>query len=657
MKKILERLNIKDEELFILFILAFLINLIYFIWRVAFTIDYSASIPELIWPFTLLTAETYSFLVFVMFAFATINNRKIDTHLKPKDINYFPSVDIFICTYNESKDILHDTVLGSRNVNYRDQKDKKVCLLEKILRCKSINYENKDDEKACIRDAILSCKNIRYKNKKVYLLDDGNREEMKYLAEETGINYISRESNKGFKAGNINNAIKQTDGEFIVIFDADHVPVSTFLLEVVDFLKDENVALVQTPQYFLNPDPFQKNLKLIDKLTNEQELFFRVLQPGLEQWNSVICSGTNFIIRRSALLDVGCFPEESVTEDMDLGMRLFGKGYFIKYYNKPLAAGLAPETFQEYVNQRLRWCTGNLQSLIFNWKKSFKHLSPIQKTLCISGISYYFFGFPRIIFLLSPMLYLLFGIKPLFAYLPEVGAFIIACYTIKIHYFNKIAKKYRNFVFTDIYETSIAFYLSLTVIKTFINPHNIKFKITSKGIQQSQTNPMLFLPHLIFLAGAAAAFIVPIYQLYKHIFSLDALILNMLFNFYNMILLIYSVRAALEKPEQRKEQRIKVDLKASLENTQQRKIDIEVINLSKKGALLFSRRDKSDEFESILNNENNLLLPNTSKVGIEVVKNYKSGKGRYYNVKFNIDSKEKEDEILKVAYKNSINWT
>ncbi len=132
-----------------------------------------------------------------------------------------------------------------------------------------------------LRDTIIGCKNIRYKkaNKKIYLLDDGNRSNIKQLAKDFGINYIARDNNIGFKAGNINNAIKKTDSEFIVIFDADHIPVSTFLIELIDNFKDEKIALVQTPQYFLNPDPFQKNLNLTKQLTNEQDLFFRLYNP------------------------------------------------------------------------------------------------------------------------------------------------------------------------------------------------------------------------------------------------------------------------------------------------------------------------------------------------------------------------------------------
>lgn len=611
MKIISKLLNIRT--CFFLY-LSFALGFSYLLWRLFFTIDYSNGLIYLIWPFLLLAAETYSFIVFTSFSFASMSASEKDLSTPIKDINYFPTVDIFICTYNENENILRDTIIG--------------------------------------------CKNIRYKkaNKKIYLLDDGNRSNIKQLAKDFGINYIARDNNIGFKAGNINNAIKKTDSEFIVIFDADHIPVSTFLIELIDNFKDEKIALVQTPQYFLNPDPFQKNLNLTKQLTNEQDLFFRVIQPGLSHWNSTICSGTNFVIRRKPLEKLGGLPENTITEDMDLGMRLESLGLIVKYVNKPLAAGLAPETFKDYLNQRMRWCAGTLQIFLFNRKNIFKKLNFHQKCFYLSGILYYLLGFPRIIFLLSPMLYLLFDIRPLSAPLYQVASFILLCLTVKISLFIRVAKKYRNILFTDIYETAIAFYLSLVVIKTFINPHNIKFTITSKDVGALHTNYKLFLPQLIFLIIAIVSFIIPVYGLYKHIHRFDALILNLLLNLYNIVLLIFAVNVALEKKEKRKERRVSVKLQANLENHKENKMNVDVVNLSKQGALLFSRRDRSDELAAILKDENSLVLPNNEKIDLKVIRTYKKGAGRYYNVKFNLDSKEKEDKVLKLAFKNSKNW-
>lgn len=609
MKKMLARLNIKDREMFTIFAVSFLLGLSYLVWRAFFTINYS---ENLIWPLTLLYAEAYSFTVFAIFAFASINIRKNLPPQRLKDINYFPSVDIFICTYNESENILRDTITG--------------------------------------------CKNIRYKNKKIYLLDDGNRPTIKNLADELGINYIKRDTNEGFKAGNINNALKYTDSELIAVFDADHVPVSTFLLELVDYFKDHNTGIVQTPQHFMNPDPFQKNLVIGKPVANEQDLFFRVIQPGLARWNSAICAGTNFIIRREPLLKVGGLPHNTVTEDMDLGLRLRHLGLMVRYHNKPLAVGLAPETFKDYLSQRLRWAAGTIQIFLFNRGVFFKDLTVAQKTFYLSGLIYYFFGFPRLIFIMCPILYLLFDIKPMAANLIEVGIFLLVCYLSKVYFFRKVAKQYRNFIFTDVYETAVCFYLNIAVIKTLINPRNIKFSITNKGVDDTKTDLMMFLPQSILLCFAIASLIVPIYNLYQHIYSISALVVNLVLDLLNIVVLTFSIKVALEKKDLRTERRIPTRVEAEFEDAKKNKVKVETINLSKRGVLMFCKRDKSNELEAIIGDSNTLTLPEVGKLNLSLVRTHEEKNGKYYHFKFDSVSKNNEKKLTNLAFRNSNCW-
>lgn len=612
MRRIFSYLNINDKEMFAIFIVSVLLGLSYLIWRMTFTIDYSIGFKNLIWPFMLLSAEIYSFVVFAIFAFASINIRKIRHKDRVKDINYFPSVDIFICTYNESENILRDTIQG--------------------------------------------CKNIDYVNKKIYLLDDGHRPHIEELAKDVGINYIKRETNEGFKAGNINNAVKYTNGELIAVFDADHVPVSTFLLELVDYFKSKNVALVQTPQHFMNPDPFQKNLTWGRSQANEQDLFFRVIQPGLATWGAAICAGTNFLVRRAPLEKVGGLPHNTVTEDMDLGLRMRSLGMVIRYHNKPLAVGLAPETFKDYLSQRLRWAAGTIQIFLFNRGIFFKKLTGPQKTFYLSGLLYYFFGFPRLIFLMSPILYLLFDIKPLSASIYQVFVFLLACYISKVFFFRKVAKEYRSFIFTDIYETAVCFYLSIGVIKTLLNPRKIKFSITNKGVDATKTDFMMFLPQAVLLSFAIASFIVPTYYLYRHIYSLEALLVNLLLNLFNSIVLFVSIRVAFEKENLRKERRIPIKVEATLIGVNKQKTEVDVLNLSKKGVLLFSQRDKSEIFNEIIGEENSLVLPEVDKIKLKLVNSHKKDDGTYYHCKFDKIPSSKEEQVMKLAFANSNNW-
>ncbi len=247
------------------------------------------------------------------------------------------------------------------------------------------------------------------------------------------------------------------------------------------------------------------------------------------------------------------------------------------------------------------------------------------------------------------------GHKAIICTLFTVGVFLIACYVSKIYFFRKVASHYRNFVFTDIYETAVCFYLNIAVIKTLINPHNIKFSITNKGVDASKTDYKMFLPQAVLLCFTIASFIVPIRNLYYHIFTIDALLVNLFFNLFNTIVLIFAIKVTLEKPDLRKERRIPMHTKATLEAENKTTIETKVLDISREGALLHatlkeSKLLKPQPQEAILN------MPEIDATPLKIVNSYRTKKGRYYNCKFQIKSKTNEDKILKLAFKNSNTW-
>ena len=90
-----------------------------------------------------------------------------------------------------------------------------------------------------------------------------------------GVEYIARTSHEHAKAGNINNALKYATGEFVSIFDCDHVPTRSFLQMTMGwFLKEKALAMMQTPHHFFSPDPFERNLGRFRKTPNEGTLFY-----------------------------------------------------------------------------------------------------------------------------------------------------------------------------------------------------------------------------------------------------------------------------------------------------------------------------------------------------------------------------------------------
>jgi cellulose synthase (UDP-forming) len=354
---------------------------------------------------------------------------------------FVPSVDVFVPTYSEPVEMLRRTIIG--------------------------------------------CQAITYPQKRIYLLDDQRRSAMRVLAEELGCEYLDRPDNSHAKAGNLNHAIPLSQGEFIACFDADFVPCSNFLERTVGFFRDESVAMVQTPQNFFNEDAITKNLGLEHALEDEQRLFFRTLQPGRDSMNAVVCHGSCFIARRSALEEIGGVPTETITEDWATSIKLQAAGYRILYLNEPLSAGMSADKCGEFVQQRARWAQGTLQAMFastnplkvngLNWK---------QRVLHFSSIIYYLGSLSTLFNLIAPVLFLFFGTHLLRMTLPEMVLyrfpFAIGFYLL----YAWLTRGTRSPLWTELYEAFLAPSMGLTVLRTLFKPFGAGFRVTDKSIRQ-----------------------------------------------------------------------------------------------------------------------------------------------------------------------------
>ena len=245
-----------------------------------------------------------------------------------------------------------------------------------------------------------------------WILDDGDRDEIKSLASSMGCEYLSRKDNTHAKAGNLNNALQHTHGDFILILDADHIPQPWFLEHTLGYFHDSQVALVQTPQDYYTTDTLQFR-STQRKLWHDQTLFYQIGQAGRDFWNATSFCGTNAVLRRSALESIGGIAHETVTEDMHTSIRLQKKGYRTIYHPESLAFGIAATDFVEFLQQRLRWGHGNVQVLREENLPFCKNLTWPQK-LCYTslGVSY-FEGWTRLALYLTPAIVLFTGIAPL----------------------------------------------------------------------------------------------------------------------------------------------------------------------------------------------------------------------------------------------------
>ena len=351
---------------------------------------------------------------------------------------FVPTVDILIPTYNEPEFILRRTVIG--------------------------------------------CQAIAYPHKHVYLLDDTRRPEVRALAEELGCEYITRSDNHHAKAGNLNHALTRTHGELIVVFDADFIPTHNFLTRTVGFFQDPQVALVQTPQSYYNADPVARNLGLENVLTPEEEVFYRQIQPIRDAAGSVICSGTSFVVRRTALEAAGGFVTDSLSEDYFTGIRLAAQGYELVYLDEKLSAGLAADNMTDYATQRLRWARGTLQAFFIDANPLTIHgLKPWQRLAHFEGLLHWFTSISRVGFLLFPLLYSFMGVIPMRATPSELMYFFLPYYVVQFSVFAWLNYRSQSALFADIYALVLAFPLALTTTQAMFMPFSKGFKVTPKG--------------------------------------------------------------------------------------------------------------------------------------------------------------------------------
>jgi cellulose synthase (UDP-forming) len=381
-------------------------------------------------------AELYGF--FGLLHHYSIATRSLERTSPPVDAGSCPSVDIMIASYNETADILTRTIVG--------------------------------------------CQAIEYPNKTIHLLDDGRRPEIARLCRQLGVNYIARTNNAGAKAGNLNHALAHTSGEFIVTFDADHVPVSSFLAETLGHFRDDGVALVQTPQHFYNPDIFQNCLRSQEYVANEQAMFFRIVQPGRDVDNASFYCGSGAVLRRAALDDIGGFPMTTITEDMHASLLLHSRGWKTVYVNKNLSAGLAPESFEAYLTQRLRWSHGTMQVMLLRRGLFLPGLTAKQRIHYFATLWYWLYGLPRVIYLACPLVFLLFGVKPLVVGdISELFAYYVPHLLVSMVAFQLVSGGTRRMFWSDIYESCVAVPLASAALMFPWSGRRVHFAVTPKG--------------------------------------------------------------------------------------------------------------------------------------------------------------------------------
>ncbi|MDP1624917.1 MAG: glycosyltransferase [bacterium] len=349
-----------------------------------------------------------------------------------------------------------------------------------------------------VEETALAAKAMDYPNHRVFLLNDGyvakkdNWKDMEDMAVRIGVGCITRQTPGGAKAGNINNAMGVTDAPYIVIFDADHVPHDDFLARTMGYFVDERLAYVQTPQYYKNA--YENAITL--SAWEQQELFFGPICRGKNRFNSATMCGTNMVIRRQALDEVGGMCTESIAEDFVTGLFIHEKGWRSLYVPEVLAEGLAPEDFLSYTKQQFRWARGALD-VIFRYNLLFRRgLSFIQKIQYMSSVSFFLSGVIVLMNAALPILFLFFGITPV-----RIDTMLLAIVFIP-YIFTTIgllsSTSNHRFSFRAVSFSMSSFWIHIQALWSALTGRKVTFSVTSKvGVQGNYVH--LAAPHLIYI--------------------------------------------------------------------------------------------------------------------------------------------------------------
>jgi cellulose synthase (UDP-forming) len=234
----------------LLVVLTVVLGVNYVAWRWLESLNWSAwwiAVP-------LVLAETYSLIDVTLFGLTMWRLKERTPPPAPPGM----TVDVFITTYNEPLEMVLETARAAQAIRYPHN---------------------------------------------TWILDDGARAELREQARREGIGYLTRSADwadrpRHAKAGNLNNALMMTQGEFLLILDADQVPKPEILDRTLGYFNNRKVALVQTPQWFVNvPES--------DPLGSQAPLFYGPLQQGKDGWNAAFFCGSNAILRREALMQLG----------------------------------------------------------------------------------------------------------------------------------------------------------------------------------------------------------------------------------------------------------------------------------------------------------------------------------------------------------------
>ena len=527
-----------------IFILATVSSIIYLLWRAFFTLPLHNGAVSLVFGILLLGSEIAAALGTYELYWRKSHLNRMDIKRPKIPLDWYPDVDVLIATHNESVELLYKTVNAITFLDYPDKR--KV---------------------------------------HVYLSDDGNRPEVAELAARLKVGYIGLANNKQAKSGNYNNALKHTSSPLVATFDADMIVRRNFLMETVPYFylprvkrledgtwvpREESeidprykIGFIQTPQSFYNPDLFQFNLYAEHNIPNEQDFFSREINVMRNSSNAVAYTGSNTVLSRAALEEIGGFPTDTITEDFETGIRIQSKGYTAYSTTEPLASGLAPTSIKSMVTQRVRWARGVIQSIRNTKLLTNKGLTVDARISYMVSYSYWWSFARRLVFTFAPIMFALFNQQVVITTFWQIMAIWAPSYIFYSLAMRSLSSDTRNQRWNQIIDTILAPFMVIPVFLETIGIKQKKFKVTDKSSSKPQASNLVYIiPQLVMLGLSVAGLVRYLSGKYGMALLYSSFIAFWLI--YNIINLLYAVYFMMGRKAYRTSERFDADIPVRL---------------------------------------------------------------------------------------------
>jgi cellulose synthase (UDP-forming) len=508
----------------------------YVYWRTTSTLPPVTQLEDFIPGLMLYLAEMYNVVMLALSVFVVARPLPSRPPAGPLPIDV-PTVDVFIPTYNEEPELLTQTLAAARSMIYPPS-HVTVWLLD----------DGGTDEK-CNASNPASAAAARQR-----------RADLQQLCSAMGVRYLTRERNVHAKAGNLNNGLAHSRGELAVVFDADHAPARSFLQETVGyFMSDPKLFLVQTPHFFINPDPLERNLGTFRTMPSENEMFYGLIQRGLDKWNAAFFCGSAAVLRREALLETEGFSGISITEDAETALELHSRGWRSVYVDRPLIAGLQPQTFASFIGQRSRWAQGMMQIIRFRFPALKPGLTLPQRICYLSSTLFWLFPFARVMFLIAPLFYLFFSLEIFIASAEEFVAYTSIYMVVNMMMQNYLYGSYRWPWVSELYEFIQAVFLVPALATVIANPRKPTFKVTAKteSLEQARISE-LGLPFFLIFALLVLGVVATVVRLLTEPFNADITLVVGAWNILNLLLVGCALGVISERSSRRQTHRVQV---------------------------------------------------------------------------------------------------